>query len=153
MSNYTFKNKNFDPDITPFHEIAKTMAAAFGYTADLDLDKKLGQLLRLHVSVLNHCSYCCILHAKTAREIGIPSEKIDSLNAWRQSELFTSAEKAALEYCEELNYGYSKDFAKFHNALSVHFSEKEIAEIAAVIINMNVWTRLKLAQGQISVPE
>jgi hypothetical protein len=27
------------------------------------------------------------------------------------------------------------------------FNEVEIAEIAAVIINMNVWTRLKLAQG------
>jgi hypothetical protein len=34
-----------------------------------------------------------------------------------------------------------------HDDLRVHFDEKEIAEIAAVIINMNVWTRLKLAQG------
>lgn len=32
-----------------------------------------------------------------------------------------------------------------------HFSETEIAEVAAIVINMNVWTRLKLAQGQIPV--
>ncbi len=28
---------------------------------------------------------------------------------------------------------------------------KEIAEIAAIVINMNVWTRLKLAQGETPV--
>jgi hypothetical protein len=36
-----------------------------------------------------------------------------------------------------------------HDALRIHFDEKEVAEIAAVIINMNVWTRLKLAQGAV----
>jgi hypothetical protein len=38
-------------------------------------------------------------------------------------------------------------FAAAHEEVATHFSELEIAEIAAVIINMNVWTRLKLAQG------
>jgi hypothetical protein len=32
--------------------------------------------------------------------------------------------------------------------MTQYFSEVEIAEIAAIIINMNVWTRLKLAQGE-----
>jgi hypothetical protein len=31
--------------------------------------------------------------------------------------------------------------------MTPHFSGAEIAEIAAIVINMNVWTRLKLAQG------
>ena len=35
-----------------------------------------------------------------------------------------------------------------HDDLAKHFSEKEIAEIAAIVINMNLWTRLKLAQGE-----
>ena len=34
-----------------------------------------------------------------------------------------------------------------HEELRLHFTEREVAEIAAVVINMNVWTRLKLAQG------
>lgn len=38
-----------------------------------------------------------------------------------------------------------------HDALRAHFTEREVAEIAAVIINMTVWTRLKLAQG--AIPE
>ncbi len=67
------------------------------------------------------------------------------------SELFSEVEKAALAYCDVLTDGKSKDFQNYHNDLTQHFSEKEIAEIAAVVINMNLWTRLKLAQGQ--VPE
>ena len=38
-----------------------------------------------------------------------------------------------------------------HQGLTVFFDEREIAEIAAVVINMNVWTRLKLAQGAVPV--
>jgi hypothetical protein len=36
----------------------------------------------------------------------------------------------------------------YHDAMTEHFSEVEIAEIAAIVINMNVWTCLKLAQGE-----
>ncbi len=31
--------------------------------------------------------------------------------------------------------------------MTKYYNEVEIAEIAAIVINMNVWTRLKLAQG------
>ena len=37
--------------------------------------------------------------------------------------------------------------------MTSHFDEKAIAEIAAIVINMNLWTRLKLAQGQVPVAE
>ena len=31
--------------------------------------------------------------------------------------------------------------------LAVHFDHDAMLELAAVVINMNVWTRLKLAEG------
>ncbi len=34
-----------------------------------------------------------------------------------------------------------------HDALAEHFSEEEVLEIIGITINMNVWTRLKLAEG------
>jgi hypothetical protein len=33
------------------------------------------------------------------------------------------------------------------DALAEHFSPEEILEIIGIVINMNVWTRLKLAEG------
>ena len=147
MQNVEFINSRFNPDVTPFHDLAKQMAKAVGYTADLKTDKHLAQLLRLRVSQKNECAYCVILHAKTAREIGIHESKVDNISSWYNSELYTEKEKATLAYCDVLSDGVAKDFQSYHDALTKYFDKQEIAEIAAIVINMNVWTRLKLAQG------
>jgi len=147
MKNVEFINHRFNPDIIPFHDLAKQMAKAIGYTADLKTDKELAQLLRLRVAQKNECAYCVILHAKTAREIGIHEAKVDNISSWYNSELYTDKEKVTLAYCDVLNDGITKDFQSYHDALTKYFDEQEIAEIAAIVINMNVWTRLKLAQG------
>ena len=47
MDGITFKDTRFDPDLIDFHGIAKRIAASVGYTADVDVEKKLAQLLRL----------------------------------------------------------------------------------------------------------
>jgi hypothetical protein len=44
-------------------------------------------------------------------------------------------------------------FPPLHAALAEHFSQKQVAEIAATGINKNLWTRLKLAQSAIPVAE
>lgn len=142
-----FENTRFDPDLTPFHDLAKQMAAKFGYRAELSLDPRLAELLRLRVSQLNPCSYCLILHTQVAERLGIPAAVIAHLASWRESALFSPAERAALAYCEGLTTYDLAGFAGLHDELRGHFDETEVAEIAAVIINMNVWTRLKLAQG------
>ena len=110
--------------------------------------KKLAQLLRLRVSQKNECAYCVILHSKTSREIGIQAEKVDNISSWWNSELYNEKEKVALNYCDVLSEGSNKNFQRYHDDLAKHFNEKEIIEIAAIVINMNLWTRLKLAQGQ-----
>lgn len=148
MKEIKFKNTRFNPDSTPFLDLAKQMAKAFGYTADLKTDKELAQLLRLRVAQKNECAYCVILHANTSREIGISPAKTDNISSWYNSKLFTKKEKAALAYCDALTQGIHINFQKYHSAMTNYFSEVEIAEIAAIVINMNVWTRLKLAQGE-----
>jgi hypothetical protein len=41
MNEVKFKNTRFNPNVTPFHGLAKQMAQTVGYTADLDIDKEL----------------------------------------------------------------------------------------------------------------
>jgi AhpD family alkylhydroperoxidase len=147
----TYENTRFDPDLVEFHGIAKQMAASVGYTADMSVDSKLAQLLRLRVAQLNPCSYCLILHTKAAHDQGIAPEKVAHLASWRESTMYSQAECSALAYCEALTAYDLPNFASHHSAMASYFSEREIAEIAAIVINMNVWTRLKLAQGQVPV--
>ena len=54
-------------------------------------------------------------------------------------------------YAEALTAYDLAAFPSRHAALTGHFDQTAIAEIAAVVINMNVWTRLKLAQGAVPV--
>ena len=63
--------------------MARMGAGAFGYTADLRIDRGLAQLLRLRISQLNNCTYCLNLHYEAAREAGIPRAKIDTLTAYQ----------------------------------------------------------------------
>src|SRR5687767_1081842 len=131
-------------------------ADAFGYKADLRIDRGLAQLLRLRVSQLNNCTYCLNLHYEAAREAGIPRVKIDTLTAWWETELHSEAEQAALRYAEALTRVADTDrdaaFQRFHDALAEHFGPEEMLEIVAVVVNMNVWTRMKLAEGAMPGP-
>ena len=136
--------------------MARLGADAFGYTADLRIDRGLAQLLRLRVSQLNNCTYCLNLHYEAARDAGIPRAKIDTLTAWWETELHSEAEQAALRYTEALTRAADSDrdaeFQRFHDALAEHFGPEETLEIVAVVVNMNVWTRIKLAEGAMPGP-
>jgi hypothetical protein len=57
MNDIDFKNTRFDPDLVEFHSIVQQMAKSVGYTADLSVDSRLAQLLRLWVAQMNECSY------------------------------------------------------------------------------------------------
>ncbi|WP_226782770.1 carboxymuconolactone decarboxylase family protein [Oceaniglobus trochenteri] len=151
MNDIEFRDTRFDPDLVEFHGIAQQMAKSVGYTADLSVDGKLAQLLRLRVAQMNECSYCLILHTQAAHDQGVHPAKTAHLSSWRESRMFTPEEQAALAYCEGLTAYDLPGFAALHDALKAHFDEKAIAEIAAIVINMNLWTRLKLAQGAIPV--
>src|ERR687894_698762 len=106
----------------PLMAMARMGADAFGYTADLRIDRGLAELLRLRVSQLNNCTYCLNLHYEAAREAGIPRAKIDTLTAWWETELHSEAERAALRYTEALTRVADIDrdaaFQRFHDALA-----------------------------------
>ena len=148
-----FENTRFDPDLIGFHGIAQQLAAAVGYTADLSVDAGLAQLLRLRVAQLNPCSYCLILHTQAALDRGIGAAKVAHLPSWRESTMFSDAERCALAYTEALTAYDLAACPGRHAALTSHFDATAIAEIAAIVINMNLWTRLKLAQGAVPVED
>jgi alkylhydroperoxidase family enzyme len=66
------------------------------------------------------------------------------------TELDSAAQQAALRYTEALARAADTDpdaaFQRFHDALAEHFTPEEMLEIVTVVVNMNVWTRIDLAQ-------
>ncbi len=131
--------------------LARFGADKFGYKANLRIDPKLAELLRLRVSQINNCTYCLNLHHEAARDVGIPRPLIDTLTAWWETDFHDDAARAALAYTEAItrvaDATVADDFGVRHDALAEHFCQEEILEIIGITINMNVWTRLKLAEG------
>ncbi|RAO37544.1 uncharacterized protein PSN13_01526 [Micromonospora saelicesensis] len=131
--------------------LANAGAAAFGHTAKLQVDQALAQLLRLRVAQINNCSYCLLVHHAAARTAEIPPFKVETLSAWWETHLFTEEERAALAYTEALTRAadatVNNRVQEAHERMTTHFTAEEILEIVAIVINMNIWTRLKLAEG------
>ena len=88
---------------------------------------------------------------------GHPPGEDRHLTAWWETELHSGAEQAALRYTEALTRAADTDrdaaFQRHYDAVAENFSPEEILEIVGVVVNMNVWTRIKLAEGAMPWPE
>lgn len=60
------------------------------------LDPKLLHLIKLRASQINGCSYCVEMHSREARADGETEQRLYLVSAWKESPLFTPAERAAL---------------------------------------------------------
>jgi AhpD family alkylhydroperoxidase len=152
MIDVTVTNRRIDSSANEdLAKLARHGADTFGYKARLRIDRGLAQLLRLRVSQINNCTYCLNLHYEAARAAGIPRPVIDTLTAWWETDFHDAAARAALGYTEAItrvaDATVVDDLGARHDALAEHFSPAEILEIIGIVINMNVWTRLKLAEG------
>ena len=152
MTDVTITNHRADSSTNEnLTKLARHGADSFGYKANLRIDRKLAQLLRLRGAQINNCTYCLNLHYQAARDAGIPRPVIDTLTAWWETDFHDDAARAALAYTEALtrvaDATVADGFGARHDALAEHFSPEELLEIIGIVINMNVWTRLKLAEG------
>jgi AhpD family alkylhydroperoxidase len=114
--------------------------------ADAGLEKDLLELVKLRASQINGCAFCLQLHLTIARDLGIPSAKLDLLVAWREAGLFSSREQAALDWTETLT-GVSGGGVpdETYAAARAQFSEAELAFLTAAIGAINAWNRVAVA--------
>jgi AhpD family alkylhydroperoxidase len=76
--------------------------AASKAAADAGLDRAVIDLVRIRVSQVNGCAYCTDSHSAEAIEAGEQPRRIFVLPTWRETELFTEQERAALELAEAM---------------------------------------------------
>jgi alkylhydroperoxidase family enzyme len=93
------------------------------------------------------------MHSKDLREAGESEERVWAVSAWRDTALFTDAERAALELAEALtrqaDQGDPVSDALW-GELTEHFSEQELSGLLVSIGAINVWNRLNAATHQVA---
>lgn len=112
----------------------------------LSLDAALSQLIQMHTSGQNGCGFCLDMKQAHAIEHGFDAEKLRSLPDYRHSPLFTSRERAVLDYVSEATRSCRVSDEVFEN-LRKHCSEQEIVEITFVNAVENYHNRCALPLG------
>ena len=68
---------------------------------DCELPRATANLVMLRASQINGCGFCTDIHTKDAAHAGESAVRINLVAAWRESRVFTGAERAALELTEQ----------------------------------------------------
>lgn len=110
---------------------------------DAGIDKQLSELVKLRASQVNGCAFCLQLHLNAARKAEVLPRKIDLLPVWREVDIYTPRERAALAWTETLarpGQDACRDAAL--DAVQQQFSAHEVAYLAAAIAGINAWNRI-----------
>ncbi|NRP70031.1 hypothetical protein ILFOPFJJ_00909 [Ensifer psoraleae] len=108
-------------------------------------DPKLMELVKVRVSQINGCAHCLHMHRQDALKRGETEERMLLLSAWRESQLYSDRERAALAWAESLtNIAKSRapdtDYEIAHSV----FSEDELLVLSIGIAMINAWNRLAI---------
>jgi len=129
---------------------------AFGQAVQKDttLPAKLPPMIHLRASQINGCSVCVLMHARELKKLDETEERLIALAAWRDTTLFTDAERAALAFTEHVTrIADTSEPVPEHvwAELEKHFDETQRTAIAMHIASINLWNRLNVATGQVAV--
>ena len=122
-----------------------TLVGVESYLQKSGLDHKLMALVKTRVSQINGCAYCLHMHTEEARKLGESDMRLYLLDAWRESNLYSARERAALAWAESLTHiavTHAPD--EVYDAARRQFSEKELADLSSVIAMINAWNPLSI---------
>jgi len=126
-------------------EAVKAMIEVDKWIEKSGLDYALLELVRVRASQINGCSFCIHMHVSDALKAGESPMRLQLLDGWRDSPLYSERERAALAWTEALTR-VSKTHAPDadYEPLKGHFSEKEIGALTLLIAQINAWNRIQI---------
>jgi len=105
----------------------------------------LRSLLTVRVSQINDCAFCVDINSATVLQRGVDREKLAVLKDFRDSELFSAQEKAALNYAEAMTFSERQVSDVDKTQLLQVFSDDEIIELTALISFQNMSSKFNAA--------
>ena len=127
-------------------ELARKLFELSGAVKKGSLGNTLLDLVNIRASQLNGCALCLDMHCKEAKIHGERELRIYHVPIWRESPLFSDAERAALEWTEAVtrlsDHGVDDEV---YDRVRAQFSEDQISELTFAIGVINLWNRLNIS--------
>ena len=115
------------------------------------LPQSVQELVSLRASQINGCGWCIDMHTKEAAAAGETAVRLHLVAAWRESTVFTEAERAALALTEEgtrladTHHGVSDETWK---QVREHFDDDQTAALVSLVALVNAANRLAVIVHQ-----
>ena len=127
-------------------ELAPEIYRAFIHTETAirkgPLDSTVRELVKIRASQLNGCLFCIDMHIHEALSLGEKQDRVFQLTAWRESRLYSEAERAALAYTEAATERPGDVSDEVWEAVSAAFKPEEAAGLVAQVAMINAWNRI-----------
>jgi len=115
------------------------------------LPRSTQELVSLRASQINGCGWCIDAHVKEAAAAGESAVRLHLVAAWRESTVFTEAERAALAFAEE-----GSRLADAHQGVSdatwaearKHYDDDQLAALICLVAMINAANRLAVITHQ-----
>lgn len=115
------------------------------------LPRSTQELVSLRASQINGCGWCIDMHTKEAAAEGESAVRLHLVAAWRESTVFTEAERAALALAEEgtrLADAYEGVSDETWEQVRKHYDDDQIAALVALVALINAANRLAVIVHQ-----
>ncbi len=113
--------------------------------AENGIDDRLKELVLLRCSEINGCAYCVRAHTDRAAKAGVTFDDLAQLPVWRESGVFSDAERAALELAEAVTLirdgGVPDDV---YARVTAVLSAEEYVGVAWLAVEINAFNRIVL---------
>lgn len=135
-----------DKQTRPVYRAQVSVAVAVrDAVAQAGLDRQLVELVNVRVSQINGCAYCLDVHTRDALAGGETLQRLAVLPAWRDTNLFTDLERAALTLAESVTtlpspYEQDRDYAEAR----AYLTDDQLSAIVWVAITMNAFNRISI---------
>jgi len=131
-------------------KFVKHFIAAHRALADSTVPPGTLELMNIRASQINGCGACLDMHTKEAAHAGETTLRMNLVGAWRETTVFTDAERAALELTEQgtrlADTSGITDEAWAEAAR--HYEEEQLAVLAGQISLINAFNRLNVILKQ-----
>jgi AhpD family alkylhydroperoxidase len=133
-------------------EVYRSMSAVAGKVAATaeaaGLDRILVELVNIRVSQLNGCGFCLDLHVRLAVQNGETPQRLAVLPAWRDVDLFSPTEQAALALAEAIttlpdHHHRERERVRAREELT----DDQFSAVSWLAITMNAFNRVSIISG------
>jgi AhpD family alkylhydroperoxidase len=111
------------------------------------VDAALRSLISVRVAQLNGCAFCVDLNSYNLLQATGSTAKAETVHHWRESELYSDRERAALDYAEAITDATRRVTPAQITALKSHFDDDGVVALTAWIAFQNLSAKFNSALG------